>query len=155
MIYFIQAGENGPIKIGQSNNVMERLSQLQTANPYELKLIWLYSGSDYTEIEIQNEFKHENIRGEWFHPSDKLFSFIHTEMGNMHYLELPNTKRYIEIYEEYPNKLSIEGYGYMLVSEGDKIEIMPEGNSGIRIYGNVMRHEKRIYKMPASGILCK
>ncbi len=33
MIYFIQAGENGPIKIGQSDDPKERLKQLQVANP--------------------------------------------------------------------------------------------------------------------------
>lgn len=84
MVYFIQCGgKNGPIKIGQTNNnIKERISQLQTGCPYELKLLWLYKGDRFTESEIHEKFKHENIRGEWYHPSRALFNFLGEEMQN-------------------------------------------------------------------------
>lgn len=76
-IYFIQAGKNGPIKIGYTNNgVNERLNQLQTACPYELKLLWVYEGETYTESEVQESLRHEHIRGEWFHPGKDVFEKI-------------------------------------------------------------------------------
>jgi hypothetical protein len=38
-IYFIQAGMNGPIKIGFSDNVPNRLAALQTSNYEKLHLL--------------------------------------------------------------------------------------------------------------------
>lgn len=83
MIYFIQCGENGPVKIGQtSNGVEERLNQLQTGCPYKLKLLWVYHEDVYSEPEIHEIFKHERISGEWFHPSRNMMIFIHEELFN-------------------------------------------------------------------------
>ena len=83
MIYFIQCGENGPIKIGQtSNGIEERVKQLQTGCPYELRVLWAYRGSDYSESDLHEIFSHERISGEWFHPSTKLFFFMHFELYN-------------------------------------------------------------------------
>jgi hypothetical protein len=39
-MYFIQQGTTGPIKIGVSNNPYQRLANLQTANPYKLRLLF-------------------------------------------------------------------------------------------------------------------
>ena len=51
-IYFIQAGENGPIKIGKTNgDAKDRLANLQIGNHEELKLLWVYHGDEYGEIE--------------------------------------------------------------------------------------------------------
>lgn len=87
MIYFIQCGENGPIKIGQSDNPEERMAQLQTACPYELKMLWVYKNSDWTEIAIHGEFSHERIRGEWYHPSQSILSFIEEVLVNSYAVE--------------------------------------------------------------------
>lgn len=90
-IYFIQAGTNGPIKIGQTNNgIKERIAQLQTGCPYELKLIWLYGGDTYTEHEIHGEFQHERIRGEWFRPTKDLICFIEENLYNRYEVVAPN-----------------------------------------------------------------
>ena len=52
-----------------------RLETLQVASPYELKVLWVYNGRDYSEADLHNLFKHEHIRGEWFRPGRKLLSF--------------------------------------------------------------------------------
>ncbi len=57
MIYFIQAGKNGPIKIGKSENPKERLSQLQTANYQKLILLWILPENDaWTEDSVHEMF---------------------------------------------------------------------------------------------------
>jgi len=76
-IYFIQCGTNGPIKIGYTNkDVKERTAQLQTACPYELKLLWVTDGGTEEEQSIHENLKHENIRGEWFRPAEDVFFTI-------------------------------------------------------------------------------
>ena len=82
MIYFIQCGENGPIKIGQTGDVEKRISQLQTGCPYELKLLWTYHGNSWKEEEVHEALEAENIRGEWFHPSSNVFDFMKEFMWN-------------------------------------------------------------------------
>ena len=76
-IYFIQCGTNGPIKIGYTNkDVKERVAQLQTACPYELKLLWVTDGDQESEQFIHERLKHENIRGEWFRPGKDIIEEI-------------------------------------------------------------------------------
>jgi hypothetical protein len=102
VIYFIQCGKSGPIKIGQTNNdVQERLNQLQTGCPYELKLLWVYTGDDYTESEIHSELSQERTRGEWFHPSGKVFEFINECLFNHIEIGTPNGRCFyiIECYD--------------------------------------------------------
>ena len=73
MIYFIQAGNDGFIKIGSSNNVEERKKQLQTGCPDELKILFQYGGilgNEYPECDLHGYFKEFRVRGEWFYPSE-------------------------------------------------------------------------------------
>lgn len=118
-IYFIQAGTNGPIKIGQtSNGIKERMAQLQTGCPYELKLIWLYTGDDFTEQDLHKEFAHERVRGEWFRPTKDLFSFIRCNLENRFKIELPNGEP-VDIIE-YTTHTSIEAPGFIFDVEKDR-----------------------------------
>lgn len=83
MIYFIQAGKNGPIKIGYTeNDIASRMAQLQTGCPYELKLLWKIHGNQEKEVEIHNDFEHERICGEWFRPSRMLLEYIEDDACN-------------------------------------------------------------------------
>ena len=101
MIYFIQCGTNGPIKIGYTDNgVKERLAQLQTGCPYELMVLWVYTGDDYTEAQIHSELSQERVRGEWFHPSKTVIEFITTEMSNVLEIESKNG-RWIQLSETF------------------------------------------------------
>ena len=106
MIYFIQCGENGPIKIGQSDNPKERLEQLQTGSPYKLKLLWVYKGDQFTEQEIQDKFTLLHIRGEWFKPSKDIFNFIEHQLVNNYEIET-TTGKFISVYEGFNNYLNL------------------------------------------------
>jgi len=72
MIYFIQIGTSGPIKIGRSDNVYRRLKGLQGANPQELRLL----GVIPEELELHCEFADIRMRGEWFECDDRLLQLI-------------------------------------------------------------------------------
>ena len=87
MIYFIQSGNDGPIKIGVTNgDVEKRLRNLQLANPEPLRLLATMDGDSDTECELHKRFDLYRIRGEWFAPSAEVIGFINTlgpakEMG--------------------------------------------------------------------------
>jgi len=76
MIYFIQAGENGPIKIGKSDDPERRLAQLQTAHYEELKILWVEYETPGPikdeERQLHLSYEDDNIRGEWFKPENIL-----------------------------------------------------------------------------------
>jgi len=118
MIYFIQAGKNGPIKIGQTNNgIEERIAQLQTGCPYELRLLWCYNGDGYTEQVVHDLFKHERIRGEWFRPSPSILEFIRDEMANEQEVGLLNSDP-LFVLEVGENQYSIDCcFGTIYVSQ--------------------------------------
>lgn len=70
-VYFIQCGENGPIKIGIAVNVWSRLAALQCGNPVELKVLYYLRVASVTEayrIEalLHKRYNHRRVSGEWF-----------------------------------------------------------------------------------------
>lgn len=75
-IYFVQAGENGPIKIGRADDVYARLDNLQTGNAEELRLLVHVDGDRALEGTLHTHFDKDRIRGEWFRPSPELLQFI-------------------------------------------------------------------------------
>jgi len=82
MIYFIQVGHDGPIKIGYVKNkgaVKQRLSTLQIGNPKKLCLIGYIHGYRKEESHLHSKFKAFNIRGEWFYSNSIINNFIKTE----------------------------------------------------------------------------
>lgn len=71
-VYFIQADENGPIKIGfTSDDPKRRLNQLQTGNASTLKLLGAINGSAAREREFHSQLAEFRLQGEWFeaHPT--------------------------------------------------------------------------------------
>jgi T5orf172 domain len=56
-IYFIQSGEDGPIKIGFSNRPDRRLPELQTGNPRELILRHVIPGDTSVERQLHTRFE--------------------------------------------------------------------------------------------------
>lgn len=79
MIYFIQSGEDGAIKIGYSENegsIGRRLSSLQTGNPKQLYLRGILRGNREVELGIHKMFKKYNVRGEWFKPEKEIITFM-------------------------------------------------------------------------------
>lgn len=77
MIYFIQAGDGGPIKIGYTQGeAASRVRDLQTGNAELLRLLHSMPGDMDLEAELHRLFERYRIRGEWFHPDPKLLSFL-------------------------------------------------------------------------------
>jgi hypothetical protein len=77
-VYFVQAGEDGPIKIGRTTgDPIRRLKDLQTASPYTLRLIGVKETSEtLTERLVHQRFAHLSLSGEWFSPAPDLLAFI-------------------------------------------------------------------------------
>ena len=77
-VYFVQAGWNGPIKIGFSDDVDKRIAGLQTGNPEELRLLLVVPGTMGTEAAMHEQFAAARIRptSEWFNATKELLSFV-------------------------------------------------------------------------------
>jgi hypothetical protein len=75
-VYFIQAGDGGPIKIGISDNVPLRLNTLQTAHHETLRLLSRIPGGESDEAALHEQFAALRIRGEWFRPGAELLAHI-------------------------------------------------------------------------------
>lgn len=66
MIYFIAQGDRF-IKVGHvKGDPRHRLTSIQTANPYPLKLEMVLEGDEKDEKKVHRMFMHLHIRGEWF-----------------------------------------------------------------------------------------
>jgi len=81
MIYFIQNGQNGDIKIGTSQSPKKRLAELQIGTPSKLKLLKTINGNKNDEMKLHQQFHHLKIRGEWFKLSDELLNYIRSKKG--------------------------------------------------------------------------
>lgn len=66
-VYFIRAGEDGPVKIGTAIDVAQRIAELQIAHYVELILVRTIPGNRAHERALHDRFEHLHIRGEWFH----------------------------------------------------------------------------------------
>lgn len=84
MIYFIQQGEYGPIKIGRTNNIKWRMADLKVASPYPLRLISTMEGGEKEEKLLHAAFSAVKLEGEWFGPDFCLLHFIYnyTDLNN-------------------------------------------------------------------------
>jgi hypothetical protein len=77
-VYFIQAGENGLIKIGFAKNVAKRLVKMQVDCPVPLRVIGVLQGERADEAGAHKRFAGDRARGEWFRPSDELSAYVAT-----------------------------------------------------------------------------
>jgi hypothetical protein len=81
-VYFIQAGSNGPIKIGCSRDPENRCKDLSECSPYCLKIVAEIDGTHKEEKNIHNQFRQCRMKGEWFYPMGELIEFIKTLPNN-------------------------------------------------------------------------
>jgi len=87
IVYFIQSGKDGPIKIGITRfSVSDRIATMQTGNPYKLRLIGVIKGNLEKESEIQRRFRKDRIRGEWFRPSIELMNYLKNKGDRYDYI---------------------------------------------------------------------
>lgn len=73
LVYFIRDGEDGPIKIGRTNNLAHRLGILQTGNPRTLTVLAVTRA--HAEKDLHYQFWDHRIRGEWFEPHPEIVGF--------------------------------------------------------------------------------
>ena len=75
-IYFIQQGDDGPIKVGYSTNPEKRLKTLSTASPHSLHLLKVVEGDETLEKRIHTRFAEIRLGGEWLQATQDLLDFI-------------------------------------------------------------------------------
>lgn len=68
MVYFIQQGQSGPIKIGVSDDPKQRLKSLQTGSPHSLHLRDAAPVPEDQRLEsaLHKKLEHRRLNGEWF-----------------------------------------------------------------------------------------
>lgn len=76
LVYFIQSGEEGPIKIGIARDPESRLAALQTGHHEELRLLAITHGGADQEGAYHMQFAEHRIRGEWFEPHPDILAEI-------------------------------------------------------------------------------
>lgn len=67
-VYIIQLGDTNVYKIGITNDLSRRLSQLQSKCPIPLTIVHRWWGHDFQAFEkaLHLKFSSQRIRGEWF-----------------------------------------------------------------------------------------
>ena len=77
-VYFIQAGENGPVKIGFSAKPSLRFNKVAADNPEVIRVLGIMDGGKDVEREIHDRFAAHRQRGEWFAPDAGIVAFAST-----------------------------------------------------------------------------
>ena len=75
-VYFIQAGDDGPIKIGHAMSPHARIWDLQAGNHVRLRLLAEIPGTEAAERAAHEAFSGQRIRGEWFRNEPPLSTFV-------------------------------------------------------------------------------
>ena len=75
MVYFVQAGDGGPIKIGYSHDPLSRMRTLQTAQRERLRLLGTIAGGRAKEREVHAYFANLHAHGEWFRFSQEIIDY--------------------------------------------------------------------------------
>lgn len=76
VVYFVQAGIGGNIKIGKADKLEVRLRSLQTAHHEKLIVLGVIVGTGEIEKHMHALFHAERLEGEWFRASLELLKFI-------------------------------------------------------------------------------
>lgn len=78
IVYFLQAGTKGPIKIGVTKRgLAKRVKSIQCGCWLKLTVITsIPTGGPALEYELHQDFKHLRLNGEWFRPSAELLNYI-------------------------------------------------------------------------------
>lgn len=79
MIYFISY--HNYVKIGFTNKVKSRISQIQTSLPEKIEMELLIEGGFGLEAELHLKFRTDRTNGEWFLFSDDIKEFIEKHKG--------------------------------------------------------------------------
>ena len=79
-VYFIQAEDGGPVKIGCTGELRGRIRDLQVGNPQKLRVVETISCGElgnhtahWIERTIHQRLQHLYVRGEWFRDEPSLW----------------------------------------------------------------------------------
>lgn len=75
-VYFVWSSEAQAIKIGVTDNVKRRLSQLKNASPFPLTVLKTVRGSEIHERFLHKKFKELRTQREWFKSTHELLEFV-------------------------------------------------------------------------------
>lgn len=98
MIYYIQRGEDGPIKVGFSDNPDRRLKELQTGSGEPLRILAVIPGDRALEKEIHVRLQGCRGVGEWFKPGALELEYLQRLM-NVQY-EVIDGRPYALLYRD-------------------------------------------------------
>jgi hypothetical protein len=76
VVYFVQAGRDGLIKIGTTTNFEKRYADLRNHSPVLLFKRGFIPGGIEVEQRLHRRFSAERRHGEWFEPSERLIDYI-------------------------------------------------------------------------------
>lgn len=102
MIYFVVEEDNySMVKIGTTVNLKQRLRDLQTGNPRELKIVAVIDGDSTVESLLKYRFKDYCINREWFRLDGELLQFIKPHLFSVVADKLlPTLSEFEELMEE-------------------------------------------------------
>ena len=66
LCYVIQAGDDGPVKVGHACNVAARLASLRVANPAPLHVRYTFTDGIRVEAVLHDLLSAYALTGEWF-----------------------------------------------------------------------------------------
>lgn len=82
-IYFVRAGEDGPVKIGFTHGApSDRIAALQTGCPYPIVYLGAIWGTQVEERQLHRRFINHWISGEWFAPHAEVLLHIYDVVLN-------------------------------------------------------------------------
>ena len=79
LIYFVQQDVTWAVKIGftaDMDTLEKRIRALQTASPYQLRLVHVWEGDALREHLLHRRFAAQRLMGEWFSPCERMAQFI-------------------------------------------------------------------------------
>lgn len=82
MIYFIQHGASGPVKIGYSRKPAKRISAIAIACPDPIAILGVVEGSHSLEQRMHKALRAHRHRGEWFRPDEAVLTFIQRRLSS-------------------------------------------------------------------------
>lgn len=107
-VYLVQAGGDGPVKIGWTKAVGRRLGELQAASPVELELRGVLDAPPELEAALHRAFARLRLHGEWFQPV--VLDRIEDALAS---IELPSRKMPAATVWGQPNSEPVPGCPYL------------------------------------------
>ncbi len=98
MIYVIQAGNEGHLKIGYAVDPQKRIRQLQTANSERLRILKIVPGARQLEKQVHRDLASFRRTGEWFDAAPEVLKYV-ANLSAAEY-ELDGGKPYLVLWRE-------------------------------------------------------